>query len=76
MNGLAQGVVVDAMDPLGKARVRVRIPFMAVDSSEWAPVSVPFGVAAQAAKPKVGDLVVVGFDGGDVRRPIVLGKIG
>jgi len=75
VNGVVRGVVVDVSDPMGKARVRVRFPFLSVDGSEWAPVCGPFGTAALDSKPKVGDTVVVAFEAGDARRPIVLGKL-
>ena len=65
-------------DPDKQARVRVKYPSLSdTEESWWAPVAVP-----QAGKergllmlPQVGDEVIVGFEHGDARRPIVLGSV-
>lgn len=73
INGVALGIVSDAMDPQGKGRVKVRFPSMSNDSF-WAQVCVPFGGTA-TSKPKVSDTVVVAFEYGDPDRPVVLGRV-
>ena len=72
--GAYVGVVTDAGDPTGKGRVKVRLASMAAgDSSLWASVCKPFGLAA--GSPQIGAHVAVMFEAGDPNYPIVLGKI-
>jgi phage baseplate assembly protein gpV len=77
-DGLVTGVVTDTKDP--DTRGRVRVMFVGVtdtDTSAWA------RVATQGAgdnrgfvvMPEVGDEVLVGFEHGDTRRPVVLGGL-
>lgn len=76
---LAEVVSVD--DPLGLARVQVRLfSFDGVgeqDGPIWARVAVPFAGASRGAfmLPDVGDEVVVNFLNGDPRQPIVVGGL-
>ena len=68
------GIVVDSGDPIGKGRVKVRLPAITADGSgSWARVCRPFGMAA--GSPQAGTQVVVVFEGGDVNYPIVLGRV-
>ncbi len=71
------GVVVDIKDPARLCRVRVRIPALGPDATWWCPV-----VATGAGRdrgwftvPEVDDEVLVGFEHGEVGRPIVIGRI-
>ena len=76
--GLVIGVVTNNKDPDGLGRVKVRYPTL-TDSEEswWA------RVAAVGAGPQrglsvlfeVGDEVLVAFEHGDMRRPLVLGGL-
>jgi len=74
INGVMIGIITDAMDPMGRGRVRLRIPAMPGADSAWALTCVPFGGPA-AAKPKVSDQVVIAFENGDSSRLVVLGKL-
>jgi uncharacterized protein involved in type VI secretion and phage assembly len=61
-------MVLDTRDPTRKGRVRLRIPAVSGDTpTGWAFVA--------GAAPKEGDTVVVAFEEGDVRSPIVLGVL-
>ncbi len=74
------GTVQDIEDPEGLGRVRLTFPVSSGSAdvpSNWAPIVRPlasggFGLWAQ---PKPGDLVLVGFEYGNVNRPYVLGAI-
>ena len=73
---LARAVVVDIRDPQEAGRIKVRYPWLPEVGSVWARLSLPPGAIHRPAGlllPEVGDEVVVGFDQGDVRLPIVVG---
>ena len=70
--GVYRGMVTDAADPQRSGRVRVQVPSIGM-SSEWAPVCLPPGSGAGAFV--VGSTVVVAFENGDQRFPIVLGRL-
>jgi phage protein D/phage baseplate assembly protein gpV len=75
---LATGVVEDLDDPNGWGRVRVALPWLSADQpSLWARLALPAAGDARGFffVPEVGDEVVVGFLGGDVRFPVVLGSV-
>ncbi len=75
---LVVGQVTNVDDPQGHGRVRVRFPALDEDHEGWWA-----RVASMAAtggrgimmSPLVGDEVIVGFEHGDERRPIVLGAL-
>ena len=74
---LARGVVVDVRDPEAAGRIKVKFPWLPSEDPVWARVSLPIGGNRRPAMwslPEVGEEVVVGFDQGDVRSPIVLGS--
>jgi uncharacterized protein involved in type VI secretion and phage assembly len=75
--GVLTGIVKDIVDPDKLGRVRVLVP--AIDSSNlsgWAQVVRPYGVSMDASfSPEQGDQVLVAFESGDERRPIVLGAL-
>jgi uncharacterized protein involved in type VI secretion and phage assembly len=71
------GIVVDIKDPEKQCRVKVRFPTLGPDSTWWCPV-VALGAGADRGwftLPEVDDEVVVGFEHGDLARPVVLGAI-
>ena len=64
--GIYRGVVFDTNDPLGRARIRVKVPQVLADNpTEWA---WPIGTSYSA--PSVGDGVLVQFEGGDPSYPL------
>jgi uncharacterized protein involved in type VI secretion and phage assembly len=77
-DSLVLGVVTNNKDPENRWRVKVKLPGLSEDDeSTWAPV-VSVGAGKErgvAFMPEVGDVVVVGFERGDTRRPLVLGGV-
>src|SRR5262245_7852128 len=73
--GLVRAVVVDVQDPDAKGRIKVKFPWLPRDVETWARVSLPLGGTRTGllTLPEIGDEVVIGFEHGDVRNPIVLG---
>jgi Rhs element Vgr protein len=75
---VAIGIVEDIEDPNGWGRVRIALPWLSADSpSLWARLALPAAGDKRGFFfiPEVGDEVVVGFLGGDVRYPVVLGSL-
>ena len=78
--GVHAGVVTDVADPDGQARVRVRLPW-APDADgafeTWCRLVTPMAGGGRGVffVPEVDDEVAVAFDGGDPRRPFVLGGL-
>lgn len=78
-DGLVVGLVsaID-QDPQAAGRVKVSLPGLdSTIESQWARLAVLGGGADRGMVflPEVGDEVLVGFEGGDVRRPVVLGGL-
>ena len=77
--GVAGAIVTDNMDPDMLGRVKVRFPWLdsdsAVDDTYWARLVVPMTGSGRGSwyLPEVGDEVLVAFEHGDIRRPIVIG---
>jgi uncharacterized protein involved in type VI secretion and phage assembly len=76
--GLVIGLVTNIQDPESLGRVRVKFPTLG-DTIEgiWARVALP-GAGPDAGlsfMPPIDDEVVVGFEHGDTRRPVVLGAL-
>lgn len=73
--GLMSGIVTDLKDPQRRGRVKVRFPaFSPTDTSDWARVAT---IGAGKGRglvvlPEVDDEVLVAFEGGDLRRPVIL----
>jgi phage protein D len=77
-SGLVVGIVTNNDDPDKLGRVRVKYPALGDDTEGWwARVTAPQAGADRGVlmTPLVGDEVVVGFEGGDARRPYVLGSV-
>lgn len=76
--GLVVGQVTNINDPENMGRAKVRFPGLsAKQESDWARVLGLGGGAdrGQVFLPEVGDEVLVGFEGGDPRQPVVLGGL-
>ncbi|UMG94811.1 phage baseplate assembly protein V [Nocardioides sp. TF02-7] len=81
VDGVLVGVVTDLNDPDGYGRVRVKLPVLEHTSGEiqtaWARVAT-FDAGQQRGAtflPEVDDEVLVAFEGGSVRRPVVIGAL-
>ncbi len=74
-NGLVVGVVDDLNDPEGLGRVRVKLPHLDNEMSDWAPMVSPMGGKNRgiAFRPEREDTVLVAFEMGDPERPYILG---
>jgi uncharacterized protein involved in type VI secretion and phage assembly len=76
--GLVIGLVTNNQDPEKLGRVRVKFAALGDDiEGTWARIALT-GAGADAGMaflPQVGDEVVVGFEHGDTRRPVVLGSL-
>lgn len=71
--GKYRGLVEDVDDPLGRGRIRARVPAVYADTvSPWAMPCVPFAGPGHGLVllPEPGDGVWIEFEGGDVARPI------
>jgi uncharacterized protein involved in type VI secretion and phage assembly len=79
ISGLMVGVVTNIDDSEGKlGRVKVKFPTIGSDiESEWARVVTLGGGPKRGVvfQPEVNDEVLVGFEQGDTRRPVVLGGL-
>lgn len=76
--GVVIAVVTNAQDPQGQGRVRVRFPWLDDDyESFWARVAYPGAGAERGLMlvPEVDDEVVVAFQHGDPRHPVVVGGL-
>lgn len=75
---LVVGVITNNSDPDGLGRVKVKFPSLTdADESAWARVVSTGAGATRGLQvvPHVGDEVLVGFEHGDLRRPLVLGGL-
>lgn len=70
--------VLDNVDPIDAARVKVQFPWEDGDSeSNWAPVAMPHAGHGRGMyfMPEIGDEVLIAFEQGDPNRPVVLGSL-
>jgi uncharacterized protein involved in type VI secretion and phage assembly len=75
---LAIGIVTDNKDPDKLGRVKVRYPLLNDEvESGWARIAREAAGKARGtvALPHVNDEVAIGFEHGDVRRPVILGAL-
>lgn len=74
--GVAWGVVTENNDPEKKGRLRLKLPQLGDNvDTDWAP-NMTWGAGKDRGIvwiPEVNDLVLVAFEQGDVRHPIVIG---
>jgi hypothetical protein len=69
--GIYRAIVTNNSDPEGLRRLEVSVPeVFGAAASVWAAACVPAG---SRARPGVGSLVWVQFEGGDPRRPVWVG---
>jgi len=75
--GVVRALVVDVQDPESAGRIKVRFPSLPNSFEAWARVSLPLGGNQTGlwALPEIGDEVVVAFEEGDPRNPMVLGSL-
>ncbi|MDP9075353.1 MAG: VgrG-related protein [Actinomycetota bacterium] len=76
--GLAVGEVTNINDPLKLGRVKVRFPGLSeTDESAWARLVAVGGGKSRGNVfiPEVHDEVLVGFESGDPRQPVVIGGL-
>lgn len=75
LTGVFPSIVTDNQDPDAIGRVKVRIP--GERNETWARIAVLMAGANRGTWfiPEVGDEILVAFEGGDPRRPYVLGGL-
>ncbi len=76
--GLVVGQVTSINDPNQTGRVKVRFPGLSdSDESAWGRILSPGGGTNMGSVilPEVGDEVLVGFEHGDPRQPVILGGL-
>jgi len=78
MQGVFIGIVTDNMDPEKCGRVKVKLPVLNDQTElDWARVTTLMGGSERGTLfvPEVGDEVLVAFQMGDIREPIVIGSL-
>lgn len=76
--GLVAGVVTNIEDPDKAGRVKVKFPSLSsADESAWARVLAPGAGPGRGLEflPEVNDEVILGFEQGDLRYPVVIGGV-
>ena len=76
-NGIHIGVVEDLDDPERLGRVRVRLPHLADQMTDWSRQATPMGGRDRGLffRPEVGDEVLIACEHGDPRRTVVVGSL-
>ncbi|WP_086930820.1 phage baseplate assembly protein V [Agarilytica rhodophyticola] len=76
-NGIVIGLVTSLEDPEDIGRIQVEYPYLGDQPSFWARVVSFMAGAERGARflPEVGEEVVVAFEQGDPRRPLILGSV-
>jgi uncharacterized protein involved in type VI secretion and phage assembly len=77
ISDLVAAVVQDLEDPDSFGRVKVGFPMLGDVKSAWARLVSPMAGKERGLflRPEVGDEVLVGFEAGDLRRPVILGSL-
>jgi phage baseplate assembly protein gpV len=77
--GVASALVVDVKDPESLGRIKVKFPWLhdGAEVEAWARVTLPLGGNATGfwTLPEIDEEVLVGFEHGDLQRPVVLGSL-
>jgi phage baseplate assembly protein V len=76
IEGVHRAVVTDVRDKEGLGRVQVKAPDVAAEPT-WAPLATLMAGDRRGTwfVPDVGDEVLVAFEAGDPRRPVVIGSL-
>lgn len=77
-NGPVVGIVTNINDPEKQGKIKVKFPWLADDQeSHWARIATPMAGKARGFHflPEVNDEVLVMFEHGDMRRPIIIGSL-
>ena len=76
--GVVIGLVTDNSDPDDLGRVKVKFPWLSDDfETWWAPVT-QLGAGSERGMfflPEVNDEVLVAFNHGDIRQPVIIGQL-
>jgi phage protein D/phage baseplate assembly protein gpV len=75
---LVIGVVTNVNDPQEMGRVRVKYPALSMqEESGWARICTPAAGNPRGVlmRPHINDEVVVAFENGDARRPLIVGSV-
>jgi len=77
LHGIYSASVLDNHDPDGHGRVRVRVNGVPDPGDVWARVATLMAGSHRGTwfMPEEGDDVIVAFEGGEIRRPVVLGAL-
>lgn len=76
--GVVVAIVTNNQDPDGLGRVRLKFPWLSDEQeSDWARLATPMAGPDRGVffLPEVDDEVLVAFEHGDIRRPVVLGGL-
>ncbi len=76
--GVYRGIVASNTDPERMGRVLIKVPdIFAAQEALWAPRCSPLAGKSSGAyfMPDVGDEVLVAFERGDLRHPVILGSL-
>ncbi len=76
-SAVAIGVVTNVSDESNLGRVKVKLPWLAGEETDWARIATPGGGSSRGFYwlPEVNDEVLVAFEQGDPRRPYVIGSL-
>ena len=78
VNGVYVGIVTDNKDPDNLGRLKVKIPVLDNENAlDWARLAVPMAGKDRGMLfiPEVGDEVLVAFQMGDIRQPVIIGSL-
>ena len=78
IHGVVVGIVTNNQDPDGMGRIKVRLPsFGNADESNWARIAAPMAGKDRGVYflPQIEDEVLVAFEHGNPRFPLILGAL-